>query len=259
MRVALGVEYDGRRFGGFQFQRGIRTIQSELERALSDIADAPIRVLPAGRTDAGVHAREQVIHFDTHALRSTVAWREGTNSRLPQDVSVRWANEVPPDFHARRSALMRSYRYRILVCPSRPALEAGRVFWSRRTLDVEAMRAALVGLEGEHDFSAFRAAGCQSHSSKRRLDRLALSVIGPEIILEVSGNAFLYHMVRNLAGSLLEIGRKRQSRDWLRELLAGRDRTRAGPTLPADGLYLWEIRYPERFGLEGSRRDACVP
>ncbi|EQD54599.1 tRNA pseudouridine synthase, partial [mine drainage metagenome] len=200
-------------------------------------ADAPVRVLPAGRTDAGVHAREQVVHFDTRSSRSSVAWREGTNSRLPRDVSVRWAQEVPPDFHARRSALTRSYRYRILVCPSRPALEAGRVFWSRHPLDVEVMREALAGLDGEHDFSAFRSSGCQSHSSRRRLDRLALTVAGPEIILEVTGNAFLYHMVRNLAGSLLEIGRGRQSRDWLRVLLAGRDRSRAGPTLPASGLY----------------------
>ncbi len=252
MRIALGVEYDGRRFGGFQIQRGIRTIQGELERALSAIADAPVRVLPAGRTDAGVHAREQVIHFDTQACRSEQAWREGGNSHLPPDVSVRWAKTVPPDFHARRSALMRCYHYRILVRPSRPALEAGRVYWSREALDLEAMREALLGLEGEHDFSAFRSAGCQSQSTRRRLDRLALRVSGAEITLEVAGNAFLYHMVRNLAGSLLEVGRRHQSPDWLRELLARGDRTRAGPLLPADGLYLWQILYPERFGFRGS-------
>ena len=249
MRIALGVEYDGRRFGGFQLQRAVRTVQSELERALSVIADGPIRVLAAGRTDAGVHARGQVVHLDAPVRRGRLTWQEGTNSHLPVDLSVLWAREVPPDFHARRSALTRSYRYRILVRASRPAIEAGRVFWSRHPLDVEAMREALAGLEGEHDFSAFRSAGCQSRSARRRLDHLSLTVSGPEIVLEVTGNAFLYHMIRNLAGSLLEIGRGRQSRDWLRELLAGRDRSCAGPTLPADGLYLWAVRYPEHFGL----------
>lgn len=251
MRVALGIEYDGRRFGGFQMQRGIRTVQSELERALSVIADEPVRVVPAGRTDAGVHAREQVVHFDTHARRRPVAWREGTNSCLPEDMSVHWAQVVPPEFHARRSALTRTYRYRILISPARPALEVGRAFWSRRPLDVEAMREALRGLEGEHDFSAFRAAGCQSHSTRRRLDRLTLTESGTELTLEVTGNAFLYHMVRNLTGSLLEVGRRRQSPEWLRVLLAGRDRSLAGPTLPPDGLYLWEVSYPAHFGLGG--------
>jgi tRNA pseudouridine38-40 synthase len=249
MRIALGLEYDGTRFAGFQYQKNRRTVQEVLEQALERVADHPLRVVPAGRTDAGVHAREQVVHFDSPARRSPRAWREGANAGLPPDVSVLWAQEVGFDFHARRSATARCYRYRIRIAPARPALERGRVFWTRRSLDVAAMRQSLEGRLGEQDWSAFRSAGCQSHSCRRRVDRLTLMEQGDEVTFEIEANAFLYHMVRNLVGSLLEVGYGHQPPEWLGRVLAGRDRTAAGVMAPADGLYLWAIRYPEHYGL----------
>jgi tRNA pseudouridine38-40 synthase len=249
MRIALGLEYDGSLFAGFQYQKNRRSVQAVLEQALQRVADHPLRVVPAGRTDAGVHAREQVVHFDSEARRTPRAWREGTNAGLPPDVAVLWAQGVPPDFHARRSALARCYRYRIRVAPTRPVLERGRVFWSRRPLDVEAMRQALEGGLGEQDWSAFRSAGCQSHSSRRRVDRLTLLEQGGDVIFEIEANAFLYHMVRNFVGSLLEVGYGHQPPGWLREVRTSRSRAAAGVMAPPEGLYLWAIRYPGHYDL----------
>lgn len=243
------MEYAGTLFAGFQYQKDRRTVQAVLEQALERVADHPLRVVPAGRTDAGVHAREQVVHFDSEARRTLRAWREGTNAGLPPDVVVLWAQEVPPDFHARRSALARCYRYRIRTAPNRPALDRDRLFWTRHPLDVEAMRKSLEGWLGEQDWSAFRSAGCQSRSSRRRVDRLTLLEQGGEVIFEIEANAFLYHMVRNFVGSLLEVGYGHQPPEWLREVQAGRSRVAAGVMAPPGGLYLWTVRYPDRYGL----------
>lgn len=250
-RIALGLEYHGGGYAGWQAQHDPRlpTIQAALERALGRVAARPVTTVCAGRTDAGVHAGAQVVHFDTDAQRPLRAWVLGTNAWLPRDISVQWARVVPDDFHARFSAEYRRYRYLILSRPQRPALLAGAVCHERRTLDEGQMHTAAQALLGERDFSAFRAAGCQSRTPMRRVERIAVERHGELIVIDIRANAFLLHMVRNIAGSLLAIGRGERAPGWMEELLAGGDRTRAGVTAPAQGLYLVEVGYAARWGL----------
>lgn len=249
MRIALGIEYDGSAFSGWQSQRNGRTVQAVLDAALSRIADEPIVSQCAGRTDAGVHACCQIAHFDTRAERDPRAWVYGTNSHLLRDVAVRWACPVSDDFHARFSAESRAYVYLIANQPTRPGLWHERVCWQYLPLDVERMHTGAQLLLGEHDFSAFRAAGCQARHPVRRLLRLDVERDGNFVLLHVEANAFLQHMVRNIAGVLMAIGSGQQPPAWAGEVLAGRDRRLAAMTAAPGGLYFLRARYPERFGL----------
>ncbi|WP_297527081.1 tRNA pseudouridine(38-40) synthase TruA [Thiohalobacter sp.] len=251
-RIALGIEYDGSAFNGWQSQPHAPSVQDAVEAALSRVADHRVRVVCAGRTDTGVHATAQVVHFDTHAVRERHAWVLGGNANLPDTVSILWAREVADDFHARFSARTRSYRYVILRRAARPALLARRVSWVHKALDVAPMQAAARHLLGEHDFSAFRALACQAKHPVRTIHRLELSEAGPFIHLDIEANAFLHHMVRNIAGTLMAVGSGERSPDWVAEVLAARDRALAGITAPPDGLYLVGVRYPQAFGLPGS-------
>lgn len=248
-RIALGIEYDGKRFSGWQRQPHAPSVQEALEHALSRVADRPVEVVCAGRTDAGVHATHQVVHFDTATVRPERAWVRGVNSNLPGDVGVRWMREVAADFHARFSATARTYRYVILSHPVRPVLDRHRVAWTWRPLDVAPMRDAARHLLGEHDFSSFRAVACQAKHPVRTVHRLDVRYDGDRVALEVEANAFLHHMVRNIAGVLMAVGAGERRPDWAREVLDARDRTVAGVTAPAEGLYLVAVRYPERFGI----------
>ena len=249
MRLALGIEYDGGDFFGWQKLGHGPSVQAVVESALSFVADAPIVVQCAGRTDAGVHARCQVVHFDTDALRPMRGWVLGANSRLPDAVSVRWAVEVAADFHARFAARARCYRYRILDRAIRPALARQYVAWERLPLDALAMHRAAQALIGEHDFSAFRAAQCQASHAVRDMQRIDVRREGEEIAIDVRANAFLHHMVRNIVGSLLEVGRGERPEAWLGELLPGRDRSVAGDTAPSQGLCFLGPLYPARWAL----------
>lgn len=251
-RVALGVEYDGTGFCGWQTQPHARNVQDVLQAALSRVADHPVEIVAAGRTDTGVHATGQVVHFDTRAARSLHAWLLGVNASLPDDVAVQWVREVPGDFHARYSATARSYRYTVLRAPARSPLLRARAWWIHRPLSVARMSAASVALLGEHDFSAFRAAACQARGPWRHLRRVAVIEDGECLHLEFTANAFLHHMVRNLVGALCRIGRGEEPVAWLGEVLAGRDRRHAGITAPAQGLCLTTVEYPARFGLPAS-------
>ena len=240
VRIAVGLEYDGAAYAGWQTQTALRTVQQVAERALARIAAEPVALICAGRTDAGVHARGQVAHFDTHAQRSTRGWVLGANSELPPDVSLSWAVGVPAHFHARYSAAARTYRYLILNRLARSALYArpGRLDPSRRSI-TSAWRRPAARLIGEHDFSAFRSSECQARSPIRRLERLSVERRGDWVSIEVTANAFLHHMVRNIVGLLLAVGRGEAPPEWAGEVLAGRDRTRSAATAPAAGLYLW--------------------
>ncbi len=248
-RVALGVEYDGTDYLGWQQQRHGATVQSTLEAALSRVADEPITAVCSGRTDTGVHARCQVVHFDAVNERSERAWVLGGNSQLPMAVAVLWARRVPDDFHARFSARQRSYCYRLLNRPVRPALDARQIAWERRPLALQPMRQAAASLLGEHDFSAFRTVHCQAPSPIRTLYQLDICQQEDVIEFRLRANAFLHHMVRNIVGSLLVVGRAEQSPDWLAGVLASQDRTRAGPTASPSGLVYIGPRYPARWGL----------
>src|SRR5882724_1103854 len=232
LRIALGIEYDGTDFLGWQRLSHGKAIQTAVERALSFVADESIEVICAGRTDAGVHACCQVVHFDTVAQRSQRGWTLGPNSRLPASVAVRWAQPVAGDFHARYGARARRYRYRILNRAIRPALDARYAAWERVSLDADAMHAAAQALVGEHDFSAFRTAACQARTPVRCVHEIAISRAGEHVAIEIQANAFLHHMVRNIVGSLLPVGRGDESPAWIGQLLAGRDRAVAGPTAP---------------------------
>ncbi len=250
-RFAAGLEYDGRAYSGWQFQPGLNTVQDALQRALSRVADSQVDCVCAGRTDAGVHALAQVVHFDSEAVRTERAWRLGANSYLPNDVSVAWVREIAPHFHARFSATARSYRYVIFNRDSRHALEFGRATWERRPLDAPRMHAAAQVLLGEHDFSAFRAIECQSKSPLRRVEALEVRRAGNSVTLEITANAFLHHMVRNVAGLLLSVGHGESAPARVAQVLAGRDRKANAATAPPDGLYLTAVRYPAEFGLPG--------
>jgi tRNA pseudouridine38-40 synthase len=248
-RLAVGLEYDGARFAGWQLQPGLATIQDLVQRALGSVADHPVEATCAGRTDAAVHATGQVAHFDTMSDRPMRGWVLGANGELPPEIAMLWAVEVDPGFHARHSALARSYRYCILQRATRPALLRERVWWVRTELDVAAMHEAAQQLVGEHDFSAFRAAECQSKTTRRRIDSISVVADQTLVAIEVTANAFLHHMVRNIVGTLLAVGTGEQSPAWVAETLASRDRARAGITAPAHGLYLARVHYPPELGI----------
>jgi tRNA pseudouridine38-40 synthase len=253
-RIALGVEYDGTEFVGWQLQRSGRTVQAELQLAVSSVADSAVVVHGSGRTDSGVHADGQVAHFDADAERTPRQWVLGINANLPSDIAVRWAQPVAAEFDARRTALWRRYRYSILQQPIRSARWRRRTWWVREPLDCARMIEAAVAWLGEHDFSAFRAAGCQSHSPMRHMMSVAFDDRAPLIEIEFQANAFLQHMVRNLVGVLVDIGRGRHPSAWAQELLQARDRTRAGIAAPAQGLTLAAIGYPDVCGLPAGLR-----
>ena len=253
MRIALGLEYDGGGFHGWQSQADGGAVQDALERALAAIAGETVRAIAAGRTDAGVHATSQVAHFDTEAARPQTAWVRGVNALLPESIAVRWALSVDAGFHARFAATGRGYTYLLLDRPVRPALCAGRVGWYHRPLAVEAMRAAAEPLIGAHDFSAFRAAECQAKSPVKRLDLLSVTRDEDTIRFDFHADAFLQHMVRNIVGALVCVGDGRQPIGWIKELLESRDRTRGAPTFAAAGLYLTGIDYPQRWNLPPTR------
>jgi tRNA pseudouridine38-40 synthase len=259
MRFALGVEYDGAGFFGWQSQPGGNTVQDVLERSLSSIAGEQVRVVCAGRTDTGVHALGQVVHFDTAAERPATAWVRGTNAHLPASVAVRWAMPVAADFHARFSALARTYRYVLLNRPERPAVLAGKVGWCHRPLDLAAMQAAAACLQGEHDFSSFRAAGCQARSPVKTLRSFEIARDGDLVLFDCRANAFLHHMVRNLVGALVYVGMGRQSPEWFAQLLEARDRRLGAPTYAPDGLYLAEVEYDAAWALPQQGRIMAVP
>lgn len=249
MRIALGIEYCGTNFRGWQSQAGGGTVQDALEAALGQIAGEKIGVLCAGRTDAGVHATHQVAHFNTTVERPLSAWVRGVNSQLPEGVAVRWAQPVDDEFHARFSARGRRYRYLLLNRPQRPGLWQGRLGWFHLPLDLAAMQDASVRLLGEHDFSAFRAAECQAKSPIKTLTRAEVRQSGNLLIFDFEASAFLHHMVRNLVGTLVYIGKGAQSPAWIDELLQVRDRTRAAPTFSPDGLYFRGPIYEAHWGL----------
>ena len=253
VRVALGLEYDGTAFAGWQTQRSMPAVQSLVEAALSPVADEPVNLICAGRTDAGVHACGQVCHFDTQARRSARGWVLGANTSLPADISVAWAHPVPQHFHARYSAEARTYRYYVFNRPVRSALAARGAAWIRHPLDPARMQSAALALIGAHDFSAFRSADSQSHSPIRRVKALSVRKEGHCIIIEVTANAFLHHMVRNIAGLLIAIGQGDQEPSWARAVLESKDRAQGGPTAAAQGLYLWCVRYSPAFGLPATR------
>lgn len=247
--MALGIEYDGSRYAGWQRQHEVDTVQAQLERALSLIAGQPIQVFCAGRTDAGVHATGQVVHFSTPVLRQDAAWTMGVNSHLPPDIAVRWAKCVSDDFHARFSATARRYRYVIYNHRYRPAICHSGVTHCYHPLDVERMQRAGQVLMGEHDFTSFRAAQCQSRTPWRNISHLYVTRVGNYVIVDIKANAFVHHMVRNIVGSLLAVGSGEQSERWIAELLVAKDRRLAAATAKADGLYLVAVDYPEQFAL----------
>ncbi len=249
MRIALGVEYDGHPFCGWQSQAEGRTVQDTLQYALSQIAGEQISVIAAGRTDTGVHALEQVVHFDTQADRPLSAWVRGVNALLPESIAVLWAHPVPDEFHARFSAHGRSYRYLLINRATRSAIHAGNAGWYHAPLDVAAMQVAAQCLLGEHDFSAFRAAQCQAKSPVKHLHQLDIRRQGEMLIFDVSADAFLHHMVRNMVGCLVYVGKGKYPPIWLAEVLAGRERSFAAPTFMPDGLYLRRIKYEAKWGL----------
>jgi tRNA pseudouridine38-40 synthase len=249
VRLAVGIEYAGTRYAGWQRQDHAPSVQAEVERALGQVADHPVTIVCAGRTDAGVHALGQVVHFDTTAVRAPRGWLLGANVHLPSDVALSWVMPVADDFHARYWALARTYRYLVLNRPTRSPLAAERVCQWRTPLDAARMHAALQTLVGEHDFSAFRAAECQAQVAVRRLERISVEREGDLIVFEVTANAFLHHMVRNIVGSALPVGEGVRDAGWLAALLAGRERRVAGPTAPPGGLYLAAVEYPPAAGI----------
>lgn len=248
-RIAVGIEYDGSRYSGWQVQSGAASVQATLTAALTRIADQPIELICAGRTDAGVHAREQVAHFDALAWRSARAWLLGGNTYLPRDISISWVRAVPDHFHARYSALARTYRYLILNRSARSALAAQRALLLHRPLDVALMRQGGQYLIGEHDFSAFRSSQCQAHSPVRRLGCLRIERHADWVSIDVTANAFLHHMVRNIVGLLLAIGQRRVAPERARAQLESRRRSDGEATAAALGLYLWRVDYAPQFGL----------
>ncbi len=247
MRIALGIEYNGHGFWGWQVQESLPTIQGHLESALSQIADEPIKLFCAGRTDAGVHATGQIAHFDTQSVRSMRAWTFGPNALLPPNIAVCFAQQIPDDFHARYTALSRHYRYIIYNYPSRPALLAGRVAWYYDVLNIATMQQAAHYLIGEHDFSAFRSAQCESKTPMRNVQSFKITRSDQYIIFEITANAFLHHMVRNIVGTLLKVGAGFQEPEWVQAVLQSKDRRTAGATADPAGLYLTQVTYPPNY------------
>lgn len=248
-RIVLGIEYDGTAYAGWQWQAGKRTVQGELQAALSKIANQPVTVICAGRTDAGVHALEQVVHFDTEVERDLHAWMMGGNSQLPDDIRITWARPAVGDFHARYSAIARFYRYVILNRPMKSALLRTQATWCYQPLDETRMHSAAQSLIGEHDFSSFRAQGCQSLSPNRMMHFIDVYRQEQLVIIDICANAFLHHMVRNIAGVLMEIGQGKQPETWTEQLLDIKDRAQAAATAPPYGLHLGAVCYPEVYGI----------
>lgn len=258
MRYALGVEYSGTAYCGWQRQPHCESVQQQLEAALGFVADHPVELVCAGRTDTGVHALEQVAHFETGAERSERAWVLGSNCRLPRDIRLKWVVPVAEDFHARFSARSRAYRYVILNAAVPSAIFHDRSCWEFRPLDNEQMHECAQLLVGEHDFSSFRAAGCQAKSASRNLHRISITRQQELIYLDLEANAFLYHMVRNIAGSLMAVGRGEQGVDWFAEVFAARDRNLADVTAPAAGLYFLHASYEARYKLPTSHKKPVL-
>ncbi len=249
MKIALGIEYCGCNYVGWQKQTLPNTVQGHVELALSSVANQEISVVCAGRTDAGVHALQQVVHFETEAVRQTHAWVLGANTLLPEDISVTWAKQIDEAFNARFSALNRTYQYLILNRRARPAIFHGRVTWQCRELNLEKMQQAAAVLHGEHDFSSFRAVACQAKSPVRTVHSLQVHRLDNWFLLTINANAFLHHMVRNIAGVLMTIGSGKQEIGWCEEVLQARDRTVGGVTAPPDGLYLVNVAYPAKYDI----------
>jgi tRNA pseudouridine38-40 synthase len=261
MRIAAGVEYDGRAYHGWQSQKTDRTttttitiptIQAHIETAFSKVANQPIQVVCAGRTDAGVHAIGQIIHFDTTVQRPDTAWIFGTNTYLPSDIGITWVRTVPNEFHARFSAISRRYHYLIYTRSIRPSIGRHQVTWDHRIFDLERMNQAAAYLIGEHDFTSYRGINCQSKSAIRTIHDLVIRSQGNMIVLDIRANAFLQHMVRNIAGVLMAIGIGEREPVWAREVLEARDRRAGGVTAPPHGLYFVKVEYPEQFGIPTS-------
>lgn len=250
MRVVLGVEYDGSEFFGWQWQpNDLRTVQNELQIALSKVANQDVRIQCAGRTDTGVHATAQVVHFDTDVDRNSRAWIYGTNSFLPHDITVKWVKILNQDFHARFSATARTYQYYIYNNPVRPSLMRTAITWQYRPLNHELMHEAAQHLIGEHNFSSFRAIDCQSKTPFRNIERFEVTRHRDMICVEVKANAFLHHMVRNMVGTLMLVGAGKHPPEWVKEVLESQKRSAAGETAPSYGLYLIKVDYPGEFDL----------
>ncbi|SHI08642.1 tRNA pseudouridine(38-40) synthase TruA [Ferrimonas marina] len=252
MRIALGIEYNGHGYYGWQRQREVVGVQQRLEQALSKVANHPVEVICAGRTDAGVHATGQVVHFDAQVERRPAAWTLGLNTNLPDGIAVRWAQPVVDDFHARFSATARRYRYVIYNHRLRPGILRHGVSHYHQPLDAAKMHQAAQRLLGENDFSAFRAVQCQSRSPWRNVHHVKVDRVGQYVVVDIKANAFVHHMVRNIVGSLMEVGQGNQPEQWITELLEGKDRNLAAATAKAEGLYLVEVDYPEEFALPKS-------
>lgn len=258
MRIALGIEYDGSQFFGWQRQKHEpSTVQEKLENALSFVANHDVSVVCAGRTDTGVHGMGQVVHFDSDAVREDKAWIYGGNAKLPNTISIKWAKVVSDEFHARFSATARSYRYAIYNHPIRPAIGMTHLTWNYRPLNLAAMQEASQCLIGEHDFSSFRAVGCQSKSPQRQVMSLALYRRDRLIIMDIKANAFLQHMVRNIAGTLMAVGSGKMPVGWVEQVLNHKDRTKGGVTAPPYGLYFMAVDYPQSFAIP--RPEPNVP
>ncbi|KMQ80845.1 tRNA pseudouridine synthase A [Candidatus Burkholderia pumila] len=256
MRIALGIQYDGSAFCGWQSQPHGKTVQDELERALKAFAQKPLQTIVAGRTDTGVHGLGQVVHFDTDLDHADFSWVRGTNVFLPDTVAVQWAKPMSDDFHARFAAFERTYYYVLYVNPVRSPMLSRRAGWVHTPLDVAAMRESAAYLIGEHDFSSFRAADCQSKTPVKHMYQVDLRAQGDCVHFRFRANAFLHHMVRNLMGCFVAIGRGRHPSSWMADVLAARDRCTAAPTFMPDGLYLAEIGYPEHFAVPPSHIES---
>lgn len=257
MRYAIGIDFNGRGYRGWQTQQpGVKSVQETLEKAIAHVANHAVTVIAAGRTDAGVHAAGMVAHFDSEAVRSERNWLLGVNTRLPEDIALRWISPVSDEFHARFRAVARRYRYVIYNHPLRSSLLAGMATWHYHPLDLVRMQEAARHLVGAHDFTSFRAVGCQARHPNRQVHFLTLTQKGPLIVLDVQADGFLHHMVRNIAGVLMAIGQGKEEPDWARQVLAARDRTLGGVTASPDGLYFVDALYPEAFPLP---REALGP
>jgi len=258
MRIALGVEYNGSQFYGWQRQSNADSVQQRLEKAISIVADSPTVTTTAGRTDTGVHATEQIVHFDCENERELNAWVMGVNSNLPNSVSVLWAKSVPEVFHARYSAQSRRYRYVLFNNPTRPALLDQQVTWEYTALNLETMQQAAEYLLGKHDFTSYRAVSCQANSPVRTIEEISLHKHNQFILMDILADGFLHHMVRNIMGVLIAIGRGERPENWSQEVLQKRDRTMGGMTAGAAGLYLVKVQYDEKFDLDATVRWPAI-
>jgi len=258
MRIALGIEYNGYGLYGWQYQNGLPTLQGLLQTALAKVANHPIALFCAGRTDANVHATNQVVHFDTHAKRHIDAWIFGTNSYLPPSVVVRWARAVDYHFHARFTATARRYQYLIFNHPIRPAILSQHTAWHYYPLDISRMQAAAQYILGEHDFTSFRSSQCQSKTAMRKVSHFSIERQGDMVILQIEANAFLHHMVRNLAGVMMKIGAGFKDPEWVPTVLAAKSRQHAAETAPPEGLYLIQVRYPPPYFFPESGKQILL-